>query len=405
MNSTVVGLDIGTTKVTAVVGEMIDEYHTRVIGVGITPSQGMEKGLVVNVEQTTRCIQQAIDEAQRMADLAIGYVYIGIAGGHIQSSNQIARIDLKGATCITRHDVERLIEEAKGFYLPGDKEIIHAIPREFSLDSEPEIKDPVGMVGTTLEGSIHVVTGAVSAIRNMVQCAHNVNLDVADVILQPLASAEAVLTDDERKMGVILVDIGGGTTDLAIFQKGKLTHSAVIPVGGGHFTNDLAHYLKCPYSEAEKLKIRYGSVLEDLVDSELKIEVDTLGGEGRRTVPLKTIVEVLNYRGDELVELCLAEVREHVPNLNSFAAGIVVTGGGAQIRGIDGIFQAQSNLGVRLGKIRNVTGLVEKVSSPIFATAVGLIFYGYKNHELVLQEYHEEGVMERLVAVVKSWFL
>ncbi|MBT3786121.1 cell division protein FtsA, partial [bacterium] len=323
MYSTVVGLDIGTTKVTAVVGEMIDETHTKVIGMGITPSRGMEKGIVKNVEETSACIQEAIDKAQRMADMAIDYVYIGIAGGHIESVNRTVEIDLREPnTCVTQEDVDLILSMAKDIQVPEDKEIIHTIIREYSLDENRGLKDPVGMTGSKLKVTVHIVLGAISAIRDLVRCAHNVNLDVAEVILQPLASAEAILTEDEKKMGVVLVDIGGGTTDIAVFQKGQLTHTRVIPLGGGHFTNDLSVYLRSPYSEAEKLKIRYGSV--DLHQSDLgqSLEVPAVGGEERRKVTVGAVAEVLRARGEELAELVLEDIFESVGELQQLGAGI-----------------------------------------------------------------------------------
>jgi cell division protein FtsA len=232
-----------------------------------------------------------------------------------------------------------------------------------------------------------------------------VNLDVAEVILQPLASAEAILTEDEKKMGVVLVDIGGGTTDIAVFQKGQLTHTRVIPLGGGHFTNDLSVYLRSPYSEAEKLKIRYGSV--DLHQSDLgqSLEVPAVGGEERRKVTVGAVAEVLRARGEELAELVLEDIFESVGELQQLGAGIVLTGGGSQTRGLDVLFQDLGGLPVRIGKIRDVTGLVEKVSSPVFATGVGLIFYGYRNHEMVMRSLHEESFFERVISTIKGWFV
>jgi cell division protein FtsA len=406
MNSTVVGLDIGTTKVAAVVGEMVDESRCKVIGVGITPSKGMEKGVVVNVEETTNCIQVAIDQAQRMADMAIDYVYVGFAGSHIESLNHEAEVELADQDLgVTPMDLESVLQAAKTIALPAGKEFIHSIVREYILDGARGLKDPLGMSGTRLGASVHVVTGAANAIRDLVKCAHNVNLDVAEVILQPLASAEAVLTEDEKKLGVILVDIGGGTTDIAVFHQGKLAHSGGLSIGGGHFTNDLAVYLRSSFNEVERQKIRYGSVDKTQIDGDLTIEVNTVGGDKSRRVSLDAIVDVLQARGRELVELVLSDVYQQVGDLSQLSAGIVLTGGGSQLRGLESLFREISGMPVQMGKTRNITGLVDKVSSPIFSTAVGLIYHGYRNHELVMQGYHDESLMERAFSTVKGWFL
>lgn len=405
MNSTVVGLDIGTTKVTAVVGEMIDDARTKVIGMGFVPSRGMEKGLVKNVDETTACIQEAIEKAQRMADMAIDYVYIGIAGGHIQSINRTVEIDLpESHTSVTQEDVDLILSMAKDIKVPDDKEIIHTIIREYTLDENRGLMNPVGMAGSKLKVSVHIVLGAVCAIKDLVRCAHNVNLDVAEVILQPLASAEAILTDDEKKMGVVLVDIGGGTTDIAVFKDGQLTHTKVIPVGGGHFTKDLSVYLRSSHAEAEKLKVRYGSVDLQRDDLTQSLEVPAVGGDAKRTVTVGAVADVLRARGEELVELVLEDIFNSVGDLRQFGAGIVLTGGGSQTRGLDSLFKELGGLPVRIGRIKDVTGLVEKVSSPVFATGVGLIFYGYRNHELVMRDTYEESIFERVLSTVKGWF-
>lgn len=404
MSNTVVGLDIGTTKVTAVVGEMTDENHTRIIGVGSTPSRGMEKGMVVNVEEASECIQVAIDQAQRMADLAIGYVYIGIAGKHIQSFNSQGALSFPSEEQIRKDHVEQVLMEAQQVPVPDGKEIIHNIVRDYQVDEEKGIQDPVGMLGKELKANVHIVTGAVSAIHNLVQCAHNVDLDVADVILQPLASSQAVLTEDEKKMGVVLVDIGGGTTDIAVFCDGKLLHSGVIPVGGNHFTSDLTYFLRCPFEEGERLKIRYGSLLSELVDKNLSLNVETVGKDSKREVEVDSLVEVLQPRGEELVGLAIREIQEVVQDFSKFNAGIVLTGGGSQIRGMDKMFHQATELPVRIGRTRNVSGLVEKVSSPQFATAVGLIYYGYKNHELIMRSSMNESWWDRMVLKVREWF-
>jgi cell division protein FtsA len=407
MTSTIVGLDIGTSKVTAVVGELLDDNKLNIIGVGITPSEGLQKGIVVDIEKATRCIQKAVEEAQRMADLAIDYVYIGIAGSHIESRNNVAAIQLQNPnSCISSSDIEKLLAEVSNVSVPSGKELIHSIVREFKVDEQENVKSPQGMVGSRLGVSAHLVFGATNSIRNLVSCAHNVNLDVAQVILQPLASSEAVLTEDEKRLGVILVDIGGGTTDIAVFEDGKLSHTSVIPLGGWHFTNDLAYCLRTSYSEAEKIKVRYGCVDNRLVEKNLTLEIGSAGSDEKRKIAADALCEILQPRAEELVSLVMADVKAAMgDNLDKFAAGLTVTGGGAQIRGLEQMFKKMGNLPVRIGRIRNVCGLAEKVSSPVFATAVGLILYGYKYHELLDDSLSDESFFERIINTIKGWFL
>lgn len=406
MSNIIVGLDIGTSKVTSIVGEILDDERLNIIGVGITPSEGLQKGIVVDIEKTSRCIQKAVDEAQKMADMAISYVYVGVAGAHIESRNNSASIHLaQDNSRVTPADVEKVLKEVANVSVPVGKEIIHSIVREFKLDDQEHIMDPVGMTGSRLEVSAHIVFGATNSIRNMISCAHNCNLDVAQVILQPLASSESVLTEDEKKLGVILVDIGGGTTDIAVFHEGKLSHTSVIPIGGWHFTNDLAYCLRTSFSEAEKLKVRYGCVDMRLVEKNLTLEVSSAGSDERRRIAADSLCEILQPRADELVNLILNDINQSLGELERYAAGIVVTGGGAQVRGLEQLFKKNSNLSVRIGKIRDVTGLSEKVNSPVFATGVGLILYGYKHYELLYDALREENFLDRIINAIKGWFL
>ncbi len=404
MSSTIVGLDIGTTKVTVVVGEILEDEQINIIGVGTALSAGMRKGNVVNIEEATHSIQKALDEAQKMADHAIDYVYVGVAGAHIQSISNEAGLDLDVNSTVSRMDVEKLLKLARDVVVPPNMEIVHSIVREFRLDSQDGIQDPVGMVGSRLEVSVHVVFGATNAIRNLVSCAHNLSLDVAEVILQPLASAEAVLTEDERNLGVVLVDIGGGTTDIAVFRDGKLDHTHVIPVGGWNFTNDLAVCLRTSDAEAERLKIRFGSVDPRMVEKSAAVEYSPVGSDDKVSIGANALVEILEPRGEELVKLVLNNVEQAIGDLKGCRAGIVITGGGAQIRGLEQMFRRMSGLqSVRVGKTRNVTGLVEKVASPIYATGVGLVLFGWRNHELAMLPHEEEGLLERFWTAVRSW--
>lgn len=404
MSNIVVGLDIGTTKVTAIVGEIAEDESINIIGVGITPSHGMEKGMVVNVEETTLCIQKAIEDAQRMADLPIDLVYIGVAGSHIESINNTAVKQVSGdQSIVDSADVDHLLAEVQDIHVPDGKEIIHSIVRGYKLDGEL-LQDPLGMKGSTLELSAHIIYGATNSIQNLITCAFNVQLSVAQVILQPLASANAVLNEDERKMGVALVDIGGGTTDIAIFKGGKLNYTKVIPVGGTHFTNDLAYFLTTGFSEAEKLKIRYGTVDPKKVDKNLVLEVGVVGGDEKRKVSADVLCEVLEPRADELSDLILQALSEGVGDLKELSAGIVITGGGSQIRGLEAMLQKKSGLAVRLGKVKSVNGLTQKVSNPMYATGVGLIHYGYHNYEKFAYD-TKEGLFGKIFTTIKGWFL
>ena len=337
MSNIVVGLDVGTTKVTAIVGEIGEDESINVIGVGITPSRGMEKGMVINVEEATLCIQKAIEDAQRMADLPIDLVYMGVGGSHIESINNVAVKQVTGdQSIVDSSDIDQLLAEVQNISVPDGKEIIHSIVRGYKLDSE-SLQDPLGMKGSRLELSAHIVYGSTNSIQNLITCAFNVQLSVAQVILQPLASANAVLNEDERKMGVALVDIGGGTTDIAVFKEGKLNYTKVIPVGGTHFTNDLAYFLTTGLSEAEKLKIRYGTVDPKQVDKNLVLEVAVVGGDEKRKVSADVLCEVLEPRAEELVDLILQSLCEAVGDLKQLSAGIVITGGASQIRGLEAL--------------------------------------------------------------------
>ena len=406
MNNTIVGLDIGTTKVTAVVGEILDDEEINIIGVGTTPSYGLRHGVVTSIEDATQCIQKALDEAQRMADMAVDYVYIGVSGEHIHSRNNTALIEVgAGGNAVTRSDVERLLEIAKAVPVEPGFEIVHSMVREYRLDGQGNILDPVGMMGTKLEVSVHLVFGSTNAIRNLATCANNVNLDVAEVILQPLASAEAVLTADEKNLGVVLIDIGGGTTDVAVFRDGKLEHTHIVPVGGWNFSHDLAVILKISDQEAERMKLRYGCVNPKLVEKGLTVECVMVGSEERRIIPADHIAEIMAYRAQELVELALKNVVQNVGDLKQFGAGIVITGGGSQVRGLEQMFREESQVPVRVGRTRNVTGLVEKVSNPIYATAVGLILFGYRHHEQAGGPKGNESLFDRAIAWIKGWFV
>lgn len=400
----VVGLDIGTTKVTAIVAEIVDDRDIYVIGIGESVSRGLKKGVVVNIEQTTRAVSQAVAEAEKMADIIIDYVYVGVAGAHISSFNSRGVVAIGGEDKdITQADVTRAIEAAKTIAIPPNREIIHILPRNFTVDDEHGIRDPVGMSGVRLEVDCHIVMGAVTSVQNLMKACHRAHLDVANIVLQPVASAEAVLTDDERELGVCLVDIGGGTTDVALFHGGAIVHSAVIPVGGNHVTNDVAVGLRTTTARAEELKIKYGSSIPELVDAHRTMEVVNAGGDDSRSMPVGTLVEIISPRVEEMFQVVRNEIvrsgcYDYLP------AGVVVTGGASQLRGLLQTSEEILGLNVRLGKPQRVKGLAEKVDSPKYSTGLGLIRYAMINKPTDQIPVEGTSMFGVLVDKMKSWF-
>jgi cell division protein FtsA len=374
----VVGLDLGTTKTCAIIGEQDDEGQVHVIGVGTTPSTGLKKGAVVNIEQTIGSIRKAVQDAERMAGVQVGAVYAGIAGGHIKGLNSrgviaVSRRDKE----ITEEDRKRVIEAAQAIAIPLDREIIHVIPQEYIVDEQDGIKNPVGMSGVRLESEVHIVTGAVTGVQNIVRSVERAGLAVADIVLQPLASAEAVLAPDEKELGVCLVDIGGGTTDLAVFINGSLWHTGIITLGGALVTNDVAVGLRTPNSEAEQIKLQYGCALTRLVRDDEEIPVPGVGGRSERRVPRRVLSEVIEARMEEIFELVGTELRkfgfeDRVP------AGVVLTGGTALMEGTAELAEKVLQLPVRVGSPKRVGGLTDVVSNPAYSTAVGLVLTGFQ---------------------------
>lgn len=400
----IVGLDIGTTKVSAIVAEVVDDREIYVIGIGHAPSRGLKKGVVVNIDQTTRAVSQAIAEAERMADLLIDYCYIGVAGAHIHSFNSRGVVAIGGEDrAITFADVNRAIEAARNVAIPPNKEVIHVLPRFFTVDDEQGISDPVGMSGHRLEVDCHIVLGAVTSVQNLLTVCEQAHLDVANIVLQPVASAEAVLTEDERNLGVCLVDIGGGTTDVALFHRGAIVHSAVIPVGGNHVTNDIAVGLRTTTAKAEELKKKYGSSLSDLVDPGKTMEVVSAGGDDVRLENVASLVEIISPRVEEMFELVKKEI-ERSGCRNFLPAGVVVTGGASQLRGLSETASEVLDLSVRLGRPQRVKGLAEKVDSPMFATGLGLIRYAMQNRTEDEIQVEGHNLFSVVVDYMRSWF-
>ena len=398
----IVGLDIGTSKVSAVVGEVSDERGVEVIGIGIHPSRGLKKGVVVNIESTVQSIQRAIEEAELMAGCQINSVYAGIAGNHIRSLNSHGIVAIRDKE-VTANDVDRVIDAARAVAIPADQKIIHILPQEFIIDNQEGIKEPIGMSGVRLESKVHMVTGAVSAAQNIVKCVRRCGLEVDDIILQQLASSYSVLLEDEKELGVCLVDIGGGTTDIAVFTEGAIRHTAVIPIAGDQVTNDIAVALRTPTQNAEEIKIKYACALAQLATAEESIEVPSVGERPPRRLARQTLAEVVEPRYEELLTLVQAELRRSGFE-DLIAAGIVLTGGSSKMEGLMELAEEILHMPVRIGLPRSVSGLTDVVRNPIYATGVGLLMFGHNNmHERGAQTVSAGGfksVWDRM----KSWF-
>ncbi|HEY9149217.1 MAG: cell division protein FtsA [Xanthomonadaceae bacterium] len=398
----IVGLDVGTSKVVAIVGEITPEGGVEIIGIGSHPSRGLKKGVVVNIESTVHSIQRAVEEAELMAGCQIHSVYAGIAGSHIRSLNSHGIVAIRDKE-VTPSDVERVIDAARAVAIPADQKILHILPQEFIIDAQDGIREPVGMSGVRLEAKVHMVTGAVSAAQNIIKCVRRCGLEVDDVILEQLASSYSVLTEDEKELGVCLVDIGGGTTDIAVFTEGSIRHTAVIPIAGDQVTNDIAVALRTPTQNAEEIKIKYACALTQLASSEESIEVPGVGDRGSRRLARQTLAEVVEPRYEELMTLVQAELRRSGFE-DLIAAGVVLTGGSSKIEGLVDLAEEIFHMPVRLGSPQYVTGLFDVVRNPIYATGVGLLLFGNQNRTHRNLDVHLgrgfKGVLNRM----KSWF-
>lgn len=399
----IVGLDIGTTKVIALVGEVSIDGRVEIVGYGSHPSRGLKRGVVVNIESTVQSIQRAIEEAELMADCQIHTVYTGIAGSHIRSLNSHGIVAIRDHEVI-HSDVERVVDAAKAVAIPTDQKILHVLPQEFIIDNQEGIREPIGMSGVRLESRVHMVTGSASAAENIVKCVQRCGLNVADIILEQLASSYAVLTDDEKELGVCLVDIGGGTTDIAIFRNGAIHHTAVIPIAGDQVTNDIAVALRTPTQAAEEIKVKYGYAFSHDANPSEAVELPSVSGREARNISRKVLAEVIEPRYDELFLLIQAELRrsgfeEIIP------AGMVLTGGAAKMGGIVGLAESVFQMPVRLGRPHNIVGQQEIVDNPICATAVGLLLYGQVQRETgaSVGSFETEGV-RGLWGKFRSWF-
>ncbi len=370
----VVGLDIGTSKVAALVAELAPDGALEVLGMGSHESRGLKKGVVVNIEATVTGIQRALEEAELMADCKIASAFTGIAGSHIRSFNSTGMVAVKDRE-VSARDVERAVETARAVNIPTDQQILHVLRQEFIIDGQEDVREPVGMSGVRLEVKVHIVTGAVSAAQNIVKCVRRCGLEVNDLILQPLASARAVLSEDERDLGVCLLDIGGGTSDLAIFTRGAIRHTAVIPIAGDQISNDIAMALRTPTAEAEAIKLRHGVALRQLADANEMIEVPGIGGRPPRVMSRQTLAEVIEPRVEELFSLVQQVLRDSGYE-ELLSSGIVLTGGSSMMQGMTELGEEIFHMPVRIGVPRYTGGLAEVVRSPRYATAMGLLLEG-----------------------------
>jgi cell division protein FtsA len=397
-----VGIDIGTSKVVTLVGEVTADGKLNIIGFGSYPSQGLKRGVVVNIESTVQSIQRSVEDAEQMAGCEIFSAYTGIAGSHIRSVNSHGIVAIRDRE-VSLNDVDRVIDAAKAIAIPADQRILHVLPQEYTIDSQDSIREPIGMSGVRLEAKVHIVTGAVSAAQNIVKCMKRCGLTTSDIVLEQFASSQSILTDDEKELGVCMIDIGGGTSDIAIFTDGAIRHTAVIPIAGDQVTNDIAIALRTPTRNAEEIKIRYGCALQELVDSNQTIEIPAFGDRPGRKLPGRTLAEVVEARYEELFMLALAEI--HRSGLeNSISAGIVLTGGASKVVGAQELAERVFNVPVRIGKPECVTGLPDIIHNPIYATGVGLLVYGQKQRLNQREVVISQPSMNSLWSRMKNWF-
>jgi cell division protein FtsA len=401
----IVGLDIGTSKVVAIVGEVKEDGSLNIVGIGSHRSRGLKKGTVVNIESTVESIQRAVEEAELMAGCRIHSVYAGIAGSHIRSMNSHGIVAIRDRE-VSRADIDRVIDAAQAVAIPADQRVLHILPQEYIIDSQEGVKEPLGMSGVRLEAKVHLVTCAINAVQNIEKCIKRCGLQTEEIILEQLASSYSVLTDDEKELGVCMVDIGGGTTDIAVFTEGAIRHTGVIPVAGDQVTNDIAMALRTPTDNADEIKIKYACALTQLANEGEMIKVPGVGDRPPRELSRQALAEVVEPRYDELFTMIKAELqRSGYENL--MAAGIVLTGGTSKMEGVIELAEEIFHMPVRLGMPTNVKGLADIVRNPIYSTGVGLLMYGMKQHRHRDGSHDPVSVKETKVSVVsrvKNWF-
>ncbi len=399
--SLVVGLDIGTYKICAIVGELGDA-GIEIIGVGTHPSHGLRKGVVIDIESTVNSIKRAVEEAEIMAGCEINSVFAGIAGGHIKGFNSHGVVAVKNKE-VAKGDIERVIDAGRAVAIPMDREVLHILPQEYIVDDQDGIKEPLGMSGVRLEARVHIVTGAATSAQNIIKCCNRTGLNVTEFVLEPLASAEAVLTPEEKELGVALVDMGGGTTDIVLFHDGAVKHTAVLGVGGNHLTNDIAAGLRTPIAEAERIKQKFGCAKVVMAAGDDEVEVPSMGGRNPRTISRRILCEIIEPRLEEIFQLLRREILKS-GHEDSLASGMVMTGGSTLLPGMVEMAEETCNMPVRLGVPAQVGGLTDVISSPVYSTGVGLVLLGLKRQDRKILRIAEKNVISKVSNRMVEWF-
>jgi len=400
----ITGLDLGTTKISAIIAEVNEKSEINVVGVGTTPSYGLRRGVVVNLDKTVQGIRQAVGEAELMAGVKVNNVVVGIAGDHIKSFNSRGVIAVsRTEEGISNEDIKRVIEQAKAVTIPMDRKIIHVLPQDYTVDDQTGIKEPVGMAGVRLEAEVHVVTAAITAIQNIVKSIERANLAIRNIVLQPYASSFAVLDEEEKELGVCLLDVGGGTTDFSIFFEGSIRHTSVVGLGGVNITNDIAIGLRTPRAQAEEIKKRYGAALSSLVDTNETMEVPGVGGRKKREVSRQILASIIEPRIEEVFSLVEREIKRSGFD-DRLTAGIVLTGGTVKMEGIEQLAERIFDLPVKVGVPKGIVGLTDAVSDPVHAAGIGLIVYGYKHRDEEGFFERKAGLLDRFIRRIVNWF-
>lgn len=400
----ITGLDLGTTKISAIIAEVNEKSEINIVGVGTTPSYGLRRGVVVNLDKTVQGIRQAVGEAELMAGVKVNNVVVGIAGDHIKSFNSRGVIAVsRTEEGISNEDIKRVIEQAKAVTIPMDRKIIHVLPQDYTVDDQTGIKEPVGMAGVRLEAEVHVVTAAITAIQNIVKSIERANLAIRNIVLQPYASSFAVLDEEEKELGVCLLDVGGGTTDFSIFFEGSIRHTSVVGLGGVNITNDIAIGLRTPRAQAEEIKKRYGAALSSLVDTNETMEVPGVGGRKKREVSRQILASIIEPRIEEVFSLVEREIKRSGFD-DRLTAGIVLTGGTAKMEGIEQLAERIFDLPVKVGIPKGIVGLTDAVSDPVHAAGIGLIVYGYKHRDEEGFFERKAGLLDRFIRRIVNWF-
>ncbi len=400
----ITGLDLGTTKISACIAEVNDKDEINIVGVGTTPSYGLRRGVVVNLDKTVQGIRQAVGEAELMAGVKVNNVVVGIAGDHIKSFNSRGVIAVsRTEEGISAEDIRRVIEQAKAVTIPMDRKIIHVLPQDYTVDDQTGIKEPVGMAGVRLEAEVHIVTAAITAVQNIIKSIERANLSVRDIVLQPYASSFAVLDGEEKELGVCLMDVGGGTSDFAIFFEGSIRHTSVVGLGGVNITNDIAIGLRTPRAQAEEIKKRYGVALASLVDTNEMMEVPGVGGRKKREVSRQILASIIEPRVEEIFSLVEREIKRSGYD-DRLTAGIVLTGGAAKMEGMDQLAERIFDLPVKVGVPKGFVGLTDAVSDPVFAAGIGLILYGYKHGDNAGLFEKRAGFFDKIIKKIVNWF-